>query len=146
MNEKLPWELSLNLTLTQHLRDEDRKLWELHPCFKIEPPRAWYYQISLNSCTLASLLQVDFTFGDEPKIVYNFFYETKDISIFSWFSIPDFGHYYKLRGPNHQLPPNKVDYLVCTIWPILNFLHLWTTTVAYPRTQHVFVVLPWTYP
>jgi len=26
MNEKLPWELSLNLTLTQHLHDENLEL------------------------------------------------------------------------------------------------------------------------
>jgi hypothetical protein len=63
-----------------------------------------------------SLLQVDFAFGDELQNVYNFFHETKDILIFSWFSIPDFGHYYKLRGLNRQLPlNNKVDYLVHTI-------------------------------
>jgi hypothetical protein len=39
------------------------------------------------------LLQIDPTFGDEPKTIYEGCYETKDISIFAWFLIPDIGHY-----------------------------------------------------
>jgi hypothetical protein len=36
-----------------------------------------------------------------------------------------------LRGPIRRLPPNsKADYLVRTIWRILDFLQLWTTTMA----------------
>jgi hypothetical protein len=36
-----------------------------------------------------------------------------------------------LRSPIHRLPSNsKVDYLVCTIWCILNFLQSWTITMT----------------
>ncbi len=56
MNEESPWESSLNLTLTQHLHDEDLELWKVCPCFEIKPPWAWYYRISLNFCTLVVLL------------------------------------------------------------------------------------------
>jgi len=38
MNEKLPRELSPDLMLTQHLRDEDPKSREMRLLFKIEPP------------------------------------------------------------------------------------------------------------
>ncbi len=34
---------------------------------EVEPPRAWYYQISPNSRTLVILLQVDPASGDKPK-------------------------------------------------------------------------------
>ncbi len=37
---------------------------------EINPPRTWYYYISLNSHTLMILLQVDPTSGDELEIVY----------------------------------------------------------------------------
>jgi len=37
MNEKLPWESSLNLTLAQHPHDEDLKPREVRPCFEVEP-------------------------------------------------------------------------------------------------------------
>ncbi len=39
MNEELPQELSLNVTLTQHLCDENPELWEVRFCFKVEPPQ-----------------------------------------------------------------------------------------------------------
>jgi hypothetical protein len=62
------------------------------------------------------LLQIDPAFGDEPEIVYEGCYKTKDIFIFTWSSIPSVGHYRWLRSPIHRLPSNsKVDYLVCTI-------------------------------
>jgi hypothetical protein len=92
---------------------------------EIEPPRTWYYRISPNSHTLVILLQVDPTSDDEPKTICEGCYETEDTSIFVWSSIPGVGHYRWLRGPIHRLPPNsKVDYLVCTIRRILDFLQL----------------------
>ncbi len=69
------------------------------------------------------LLQVDPAFNDEPETVCEGCYETKDTSIFAWFSIPGVGHYRWLHGLICQLPPNsKADYLVRTIWRILDFL------------------------
>jgi hypothetical protein len=92
---------------------------------EVEPPRAWYYLISPNSRTLVILLQVDLASGDEPKTICEGCYETKDISIFAWFSIPGVGHYRWLRGSIRRLPPNsKADYLVHTIRCILDFLQL----------------------
>jgi hypothetical protein len=36
-----------------------------------------------------------------------------------------------LHDPIHQLPPNrKAGYLVHTIWRVLDFLQLWTITMA----------------
>ncbi len=71
------------------------------------------------------LLQVDPASGDKPEIVYEGCYETEDISIFAWYSVPGVGHYRWLRGPIHRLPPNSMaDYLVLTIRCILNFLQL----------------------
>jgi hypothetical protein len=99
VNEKLPLESSLDLTLMQHPCDEDPKLQEVRPCFEIEPPRVWYYCISLNSHTLVILLQVDLAFGDEFETIYEGCYETEDIFIFSWFSIISVGHYRWLCGP-----------------------------------------------
>jgi hypothetical protein len=55
-NEESPPKLSLDLTLTQHLRDEKPKPREVHARLKVEPPRAWYYRISPNSRTLVILL------------------------------------------------------------------------------------------
>jgi hypothetical protein len=46
------------------------------PCLKVEPPQAWYYQISPNSRTLMIFLQVDFVSGDELEIFCKGFYET----------------------------------------------------------------------
>jgi hypothetical protein len=83
---------------------------------EVEPPQAWYYCISPNFCTLVILLQVNLTSSDELEIVYKGFYETKDTSIFAWFSILDVEHYHWLCSPIHRLPlNNKADYLVRTI-------------------------------
>jgi hypothetical protein len=45
------------------------------------------------------LLQIDLAFGDEPKIVFEGCYETEDISIFTWSSIPSIKHYCWLHNP-----------------------------------------------
>jgi len=122
-NEEPPLESSLDLTLTQHPRDEEPEPREVRACLEVEPPRAWYYHISPNSRTLVILLQVDPTSGDEPKTVYEGCYETEDTSIFAWSSFPGVGHYRWLHGPIRRLSPNsKVDYLVRTIRHILDFL------------------------
>jgi hypothetical protein len=55
-NEELPPESSLDLTLTQHPRDEEPELREVRARLEVEPPRTWYYRISLNSRTLVILL------------------------------------------------------------------------------------------
>jgi hypothetical protein len=68
---------------------------------EVEPLQAWYYRISPNFRTLAILLQVDLVFGDDPKIVCESCYETKDTSIFAWSSDPGVGHYRWLRSPIH---------------------------------------------
>ncbi len=94
MNEEPTLKSFLDLTLTQHPRDEDPKLREVCIHFEVDPPRAWYYRISSNSRTLVILLQVDPAFGDEPKIVYEGCYKSKDTSIFAWSSIFDIGHYH----------------------------------------------------
>jgi hypothetical protein len=39
-NEEPPPESSLDLTLTQHPRDEEPELQEVRACLEIEPPRA----------------------------------------------------------------------------------------------------------
>jgi len=97
----------------------------VHARLEVEPLRAWYYRISPNSRTLVILLQVDPVSGDEPEIVCEGYYETEDTSIFAWSSVLDVGHYRWLHGPIRRLPPNsKADYLVCTIWRILDFLQL----------------------
>jgi len=44
------------------------------------------------------LLQVDLAFNNEPKIVYESFYKTKNTSIFAWSLIPGVGHYRWLCG------------------------------------------------
>jgi len=124
-NEEPPPESSLNLTLTQHPRDEEPKPREVHARLEVEPPRAWYYRISPNSRTSVILLQVDPASGDEPETVCEGCYEIKDTSIFAWSSVPYVGHYRWLRGLIRRLPPNsKADYLVRTIWRILDFLQL----------------------
>ncbi len=38
MNEELPPESSLELTLTQHPHDENHELREVHTHFEVEPP------------------------------------------------------------------------------------------------------------
>jgi hypothetical protein len=56
MNEEPPLKSSLDLTLTQHPRDEDPELGEVRIRLKVEPLRAWYYFISSNFRTLVILL------------------------------------------------------------------------------------------
>jgi len=97
----------------------------VHARFKVDPFRAWYYHISLNSHTLVILLQGDLAFGDELETVCEGCYETENTFIFTWSLIPNIGHYRWLHGLIYQLPPNsKVDYLVRTIQRILDFLQL----------------------
>jgi hypothetical protein len=125
MNEEPFSESSLNLTLMQHSRDEDCKLQEVRAHLEVEPLQAWYYHISLNSCTLVILSQVDLAFGDEPETIYKSCYEIEYTSIFEWCSIPYVIQYYWLRSLIHRLFPNgKADYSVRTIRCILNFLQL----------------------
>ncbi len=81
---KPPSESSLDLTLTQHLRDEEPEPREVRIHLEVEPPRAWYYRISPNSRTLVILLQVDPASSDELKTVCEGCYETEDTSIFTW--------------------------------------------------------------
>jgi len=83
-NEEPPLESSLDLTLTQHPRDEEPELREVRAHLEVESPRAWYYHIYLNSCTLVILLQVDPASGDELETVCEGCYETEDTSIFAW--------------------------------------------------------------
>jgi hypothetical protein len=62
------------------------------------------------------LLQVDPASSDEPTTVCEGCYETKDTSIFAWYSILGVGHYRWLHGSICWLPPNsKADYLIHTI-------------------------------
>ncbi len=55
-NEKSTSESSLDSTLMQHPRDEDPAPREVHARLEVDPPRAWYYRIFLNSRTLVILL------------------------------------------------------------------------------------------
>ncbi len=55
-NEEPPPKSSLDLTLTQHPRDEEPELQKVRARLEVEPPRAWYYRISPNSRTLVILL------------------------------------------------------------------------------------------
>ncbi len=124
-NEEPPPESSLDLTLTQHPCDEKPEPREVRARLEVEPPRAWYYRKSSNSCTLVILLQVDPVSSDEPETVCEGCYETEDTSIFAWSSVLGVGHYRWLRGSIRRLPPNsKADYLVRTIRRILDFLQL----------------------
>ncbi len=116
MNEEPTLELSLDLMLMQHPCDEEPESREVRARLEVDPPRAWYYHISPNSCTLVILLQVNPTFSDEFETICEGCYKIKNTSIFAWFSIPGVGHYRWLRSPIHRLPPNnKVDYLVHNI-------------------------------
>ncbi len=113
----------MDLTLTQHPHNEEPEIREVCICLEIKPLRAWYYCISSNFRTLVILLQIFFTFGDEPETIYEGFSETEDISIFAWSSVPSIGHYHWLCGLVHRLVLNsKADYLVHTICHILYFL------------------------
>ncbi len=77
------------------------------------------------------LLQVDPAFNDEPETICEGYYKIQDISIFASFSILSIGHYHWLHDPIHQLScNNKADYLIRTIWRILDFLHLWIIIMA----------------
>jgi len=98
-NEESPLKSSLNLTLTQHPRDEEPEPREVRARLEVEPLRAWYYRISPNSRTLVILLQVEPAFGDESETVCEGCYETEDTSIFVWSSVPGVGHYHWLCGP-----------------------------------------------
>ncbi len=89
MNEKLPPESSLDLTLKQHPRDEEPEFREVCVRLEVEPPRAWYYHISPNSHTLVILLQINPASGDEPETIYEGCYETKNTSIFAWSLVLD---------------------------------------------------------
>jgi hypothetical protein len=99
MNEELPSESSLDLTLTQHPRDEELEPREVHALLKVEPLRARYYHISPNSRTLVILLQVNPASDDESETICEGCYEIKDTSIFAWSSVHGVGHYCWLRGP-----------------------------------------------
>jgi len=120
---KTSLESSLDSTLTQHPCDKEPKPQEVRAHLEVDPLRAWYSRISSNSHTLVILLQVNPISGDKPEIIYEGCYETKDTSIFTWSSIPDVGHYCWLCSLICQLPFNsKVNYLLCTIQRILDFL------------------------
>jgi hypothetical protein len=125
LNEEPPPESSLDLTLTQHPRDEEPEPREVRARLEVEPPQALYYCISSNSHTLVILLQVDPVSSDEPETVCEGCYETEDTFIFAWSSVPGVGHYRWLCGPIRRLPRNsKANYLVRTIQRILDFLQL----------------------
>ncbi len=55
-NGEPPLESSLDLTLTQHPRDEEPEPRKVRARLEVEPLRAWYYRISPNSRTLVILL------------------------------------------------------------------------------------------
>jgi len=55
-NEELALELYLDMTLTQHPHDEELESQEVRARLEVDSPQAWYYRISLNSCTLVILL------------------------------------------------------------------------------------------
>jgi len=77
------------------------------PRFEFEPLRIWYYRTSPNSHTLVILLQINPAFGDELKIIYERFYETKNTSVFAWSLIIGVGDYCWLHSPIRQLPLNS---------------------------------------
>jgi hypothetical protein len=70
MNQKSALESSLDLTSTQHPHDANLESRKVCIHLEIDPPRAWYFQISPNFRTLVILLQVDFASSDEPETVY----------------------------------------------------------------------------
>ncbi len=83
VNEEPTPESSLDLTLMQHLRDEIPAPRKVCTHLEVDPLRTWYYRIFPNSRTLVILLQVNPVSDDEPEIVYEGYYETKDTSIFA---------------------------------------------------------------
>jgi hypothetical protein len=56
VNEEPIPESSLELMLTQHLRDEDLEPQKVHVHLEVDPLPAWYYRISSNFHTLVILL------------------------------------------------------------------------------------------
>jgi hypothetical protein len=131
VNEGPTLESSLGLTLTQHPHDEDPEPWDVYVRFEVDPPQGWYYRTFPNFRTLMILLQVNLVSDDEHETVCEGYYEIEDTSIFTWFSIPGVGHYCWSHGQICWLPPSsKPDYLIRTIRRILNFLQLWTITMA----------------
>jgi hypothetical protein len=86
VNKEPPSKSSLDLTLMQHLRDENPEPRKVCVHLEVEPPRTWYYCISPNFHTLVILLQINPASSDEPEIIYEGYYETEDISIFACFS------------------------------------------------------------
>jgi hypothetical protein len=50
---------------------------------QVDPPWAWYYRISPNSRTLVILLQINPASDNEPKTVFEGYYEIEDTSIFT---------------------------------------------------------------
>ncbi len=122
VNEESVLESFLDLTLTQHPRDENLEPWEVRTRFEVDPPRTWYYCIFLNFHTLVILLQINLASHDELEIIYES-YETKDTFIFVWSLVPNVGHYCCLRDTIRRLlHNNKTNYLIRTIWCILDFL------------------------
>jgi hypothetical protein len=114
--KKLAPKSYVDLTLTQHPRDEDLEPGEVHARLQVNLIRAWYYCISPNFRTLVILLQVNPISSDELETICEDCYEIEDTFIFTWFLIPGVGHYRWLRCPICRLPLNsKVDYLIRTI-------------------------------
>ncbi len=93
VNEELVLESFPDLTLMQYPHNEDLEPRKVHVYLEVDPLRAKYYRISLNSCTLVILLQVDLAFSDEHKTICEGCYETKNIFIFAWSLIFNVGHY-----------------------------------------------------
>jgi hypothetical protein len=116
VNEELPSESSLVLTLMQHLCGENLKRRKVHLRFEVEPCWTWYYCIFSNFHTVVILLQIEPTSSDELETIYEGCYEIEDTFIFAWFSIFGVGCYRWLCSLICQLLfNNKVDYLICTI-------------------------------
>ncbi len=94
-------------------------------CLEVDPPQTWVLLHFFKFLHPNDLLQIDPTSGDEPETVCESCYETKNTSIFAWYSIPSVGHYRWLHDPICRLPfNNEVDFLIHTIQRILDFLKL----------------------
>ncbi len=79
--------------MTQHTCDKNLEPRKVHVHLEVDPPLAWYYQISLNFYTLVILLQVDPASSNELQTIYERCYEIEDTFIFTWSSIFCVGHY-----------------------------------------------------
>jgi hypothetical protein len=125
MNEKLLQKSSLDLTLTQHLCDEDPESQKVRPHFKIEPLQAWYYCISLNFCTLVILLKINLASNDELETISKGFTKLKTpLSLHGFqFLALDTIVGYVVQFVDYLLITRR-NYLVHTIRRNLNFLHL----------------------